>query len=140
MQTVNVLDANLDMIGWSHAMNKEPFDPGEGASKQAVNVQEFLNRHPFSAFQWIIFAICFLIVLLDGFDTAAIGFIAPSLLKEWSLSKAALAPVLSAALFGLAAGGLVAGPVADRIGRKTVLVSAVTVSAPHACGRRFRRA
>jgi AAHS family 4-hydroxybenzoate transporter-like MFS transporter len=94
---------------------------------QAVDVQDFLNRHRFSAFQWGIFAICFLIVLLDGFDTAAIGFIAPSLLKEWGLSKAALAPVLSAALFGLAAGGLVAGPCADRFGRKKVLVAAVAL-------------
>lgn len=94
---------------------------------RAVDVQDFLNRHRFSGFQWTIFAICFLIVLLDGFDTAAIGFIAPSLLKEWGLSKAALAPVLSAALFGLAAGGLTAGPCADRFGRKTVLVAAVAL-------------
>jgi AAHS family 4-hydroxybenzoate transporter-like MFS transporter len=95
--------------------------------EQAVDVQEFLNQHRFSTFQWGIFALCFLIVLLDGFDTAAIGFIAPSLLKEWGLSKAALAPVLSAALFGLAAGGLVAGPCADRFGRKKVLVTAVAL-------------
>jgi AAHS family 4-hydroxybenzoate transporter-like MFS transporter len=95
--------------------------------EKAVDIQDFLNRHRFSAFQWGIFALCFLIVLLDGFDTAAIGFIAPSLLKEWGLSKAALAPVLSAALFGLAAGGLVAGPCADRFGRKKVLVVAVAM-------------
>jgi MFS transporter, AAHS family, 4-hydroxybenzoate transporter len=104
--------------------NHSSAPPGE-ASGQPVDVQEFLNRHPFSRFQWRIFAICFVIVLLDGFDTAAIGFIAPSLLREWGMSKAALAPVLSAALFGLAAGGLTAGPVADRVGRKTVLVASV---------------
>ena len=101
--------------------------PSTGASALPVDVQDFLNRHRFSAFQWGIFALCFLIVLLDGFDTAAIGFIAPSLLKEWGLSRAALAPVLSAALFGLAAGGLIAGPVADRFGRKKVLVAAVAL-------------
>lgn len=100
---------------------------GRGPGTPAVDVQDFLNQHRFSAFQWSIFALCFLIVLLDGFDTAAIGFIAPSLLKEWGLSKAALAPVLSAALFGLAAGGLTAGPCADRFGRKTVLVVAVAL-------------
>jgi AAHS family 4-hydroxybenzoate transporter-like MFS transporter len=100
---------------------------GGSGSTSPVDVQDFLNQHRFSAFQWGIFALCFLIVLLDGFDTAAIGFIAPSLLKEWGLSKAALAPVLSAALFGLAAGGLTAGPCADRFGRKTVLVVAVAL-------------
>src|SRR3954469_19863095 len=97
------------------------------AAGRSLDVQAFLNEHPFSPYQWLIFAICFLIVLLDGFDTAAIGFIAPSLLKEWGLSKAALAPVLSAALFGLAAGGLVAGPCADRFGRRAVLVVAVAL-------------
>lgn len=94
-----------------------------------VNVQTLLNEHPFSPFQWVIFALCFFIVLLDGFDTAAIGYIAPSLIKEWGVSKPALAPVLSAALFGLAAGALLAGPLADRLGRKTVLVGSVLIFA-----------
>ncbi|MES3021768.1 MAG: MFS transporter [Pseudomonadota bacterium] len=90
-----------------------------------VDVQEFLNQHPFSPFQWLIFALCFTIVLLDGFDTAAIGFIAPSLIKEWGVTRADLAPVLSAALFGLASGALFAGPIADRFGRKLVLAASV---------------
>ncbi|MRW89853.1 MFS transporter [Duganella sp. FT80W] len=93
-------------------------------SKQ-LDVQEFINRHPFSRYQWGVFALCFIIVLLDGFDTAAIGFIAPSLLKEWGIGKPALAPVLSAALFGLAAGALIAGPLADRLGRRIVLLGSV---------------
>ncbi|CCE09268.1 protocatechuate transporter (MFS superfamily) [Bradyrhizobium sp. STM 3843] len=92
-----------------------------------VDVQTFLDEHPFSGFQWLIFGLCFVIVLLDGFDTAAIGFIAPSLLKEWGIEKSALGPVLSAALFGLAAGALFSGPLADRLGRKVVLVASVLV-------------
>ena len=93
----------------------------------AVNVQTVLNEHPFSRFQWVIFALCFTIVLLDGFDTAAIGYIAPSLISEWGISKPALAPVLSAALFGLAAGAVASGPLADRFGRKAVLLASVLV-------------
>ncbi len=94
-------------------------------SNGIINVQDFLNEQPFSPFQWLIFALCFVIVLLDGFDTAAIGFIAPSLIKEWGISRPALGPVLSAALFGLAAGAIIAGPTADRIGRKVVLTASV---------------
>src|SRR6202012_5598345 len=56
----------------------------------AVNVQTFINEHPFSPFQWLIFFMCFVIVLLDGFDTAAIGFIAPSLINEWGIDKPSL--------------------------------------------------
>jgi AAHS family 4-hydroxybenzoate transporter-like MFS transporter len=42
---------------------------------------------------------CAAVLLLDGFDTTAIGFAAPSLAKEWRLTKAALGPVFSAGLF-----------------------------------------
>ncbi|MBI2309115.1 MAG: MFS transporter [Rhodocyclales bacterium] len=66
-------------------------------------------------------------MLVDGFDTAAIGYIAPSLLAEWGIARSALGPVLSAALFGLAGGGLIAGPLADRFGRKRVIVVAVLI-------------
>ena len=61
--------------------------------ESSVHVQTFLDTQPFSRFQWQIFALCFLTVLLDGFDTGAVGFVAPSLMKEWSVEKPALAPV-----------------------------------------------
>ncbi|HEY2257284.1 MAG TPA: MFS transporter [Variovorax sp.] len=93
----------------------------------ALDVQSFLNQQRFSGFQWLIFAMCFVIVLLDGFDTAAIGFIAPSLLSEFQVGKPALGPVLSAALFGLAFGALAAGPLSDRLGRRLLLIVSVAV-------------
>ncbi|GLU31152.1 MFS transporter [Trinickia caryophylli] len=68
---------------------------------------------------------CFVIVLLDGFDTAAIGFIAPSLIAQWHIGKPELAPVLSAALFGLACGALASGPLSDRLGRRMLLIGSV---------------
>ncbi|KHK57584.1 4-hydroxybenzoate transporter [Ralstonia sp. A12] len=99
----------------------------EATPSAALDVQAVINDHPFSPFQWFIFAVCFVIVLLDGFDTAAIGFIAPSLIGEWGISRPALAPVLSAALFGLAAGALLAGPLSDRLGRRVMLLISVGI-------------
>ena len=107
------------------------------SEERNVDVQAFLNQHPFSRYQWLIFALCLSIVLLDGFDTAAIGYIAPSLIKEWGVSKLDLAPVLSAALFGLAAGALGAGPLADLLGRKRLLVVSVSVFAIACLGAAF---
>ena len=98
-------------------------------SGKTLDVQTFLNEQRFSGYQWLIFGQCFLVVLLDGFDTAAIGYIAPSLVHEWGIGRPALGPVLSAAIFGLIAGALVIGPLADRIGRKRLLVASVLVFA-----------
>ena len=92
-----------------------------------INVQDFFNQHRLSSQQWIIFGFTFLVALFDGLDTAAIGYIAPSLLTEWNLEKSHLALVMSAALFGLAVGAVSFGPVADKVGRKTVLIIAVFI-------------
>lgn len=92
---------------------------------KAVDIQRLIDESRFSSFQWIVFILSFLIILIDGFDTAAIGYIAPSLLNEWGLTRPELAPVLSAALAGLAVGGIFIGPIADRFGRKYLLCSTV---------------
>lgn len=92
---------------------------------RTIDVQQFIDNQRFSPYQWFILVLCFLIVMVDGFDTAAIGYVAPALTKEWGVSKLALSPLLSASLVGLALGALAAGPLADKLGRKIVLVVSV---------------
>lgn len=75
--------------------------------------------------QWLVFGLCFAVVLLDGVDTAAIGYLAPALMAEWGVQKAQLGPVLGAALAGLTCGSLAAGPLADRFGRRRPILAAV---------------
>ncbi|PZX23970.1 4-hydroxybenzoate transporter PcaK [Cupriavidus phytorum] len=94
-------------------------------ASQPLNVTAFIDRQPLSAFQVTIVVLCFLIVAVDGFDTAAIGFIAPAIRAEWQLTPAQLAPLFGAGLGGLMAGAFLFGPLADRFGRKGVLVLSV---------------
>ena len=96
-------------------------------TQTTTDIQAFINRHPFSKYQWMILVLCFVTVAMDGFDTAIIGFIASDLVQEWGVQKADLGPVMSAALVGLAVGALTAGPMADCIGRKKVLVLSILV-------------
>ncbi|MFS2125980.1 MFS transporter [Pseudomonas sp. Pseusp97] len=90
-----------------------------------LDVQSFINAQPLSLYQYRIVLLCFLIVFLDGLDTAAMGFIAPALTQDWGIDRASLGPVMSAALIGMVFGALGSGPLADRFGRKVVLVVAV---------------
>lgn len=90
-----------------------------------LDVQSFINAQPLSLYQCRIVLLCFLIVFLDGLDTAAMGFIAPALTQDWGIDRASLGPVMSAALIGMVFGALGSGPLADRFGRKGVLVAAV---------------
>ncbi len=45
-------------------------------TKTTIDIQAFINEHPFTRYQWMILALCFITVAMDGFDTAIIGFIA----------------------------------------------------------------
>jgi AAHS family 4-hydroxybenzoate transporter-like MFS transporter len=94
---------------------------------EVVDVHAFINARGFSHYQWFILALCFLIVFVDGFDNAAMGYVAPALVGDWGIERADLAPILSAAPFGLAIGALLAGPFADKLGRKTVLIASAVV-------------
>ena len=87
-----------------------------------TDVAGFIDEQPVGRFQIRLLLACATVLFLDGFDTQAIGYVAPDLARDWNLARGALGPVFSAGLFGLMIGALVFGPIADRIGRKKIIV------------------
>src|SRR3954467_3211056 len=103
-------------------MTNMAISQAQSSGTSAIDVAEFIDRQPVGGFQIKLLATCAAVLFLDGFDTQAIGYVAPALAKEWGLTKAALGPVFSAGLFGLMIGALMFGPLADRIGRKKIIL------------------
>ena len=98
-----------------------------GQPSRTVDIKSFIDERPISPFQWLLVALCFMVVVADGMDVAIMGFVTPSILAEWNISRPAFGIVISAAPFGLVVGALVAGPSSDRFGRKPVLVVSVLI-------------
>lgn len=94
-------------------------------SAEAVDVRQLINRHTLSRWQKRLIALCFVIVALDGMDIALMGFIAPALKAGWGVTNHQLGMVISAALIGLALGAMVTGPLADRYGRRIMILLSV---------------
>lgn len=89
---------------------------------QQVDLREFLDENRISPLQKLIIFLCLMIVVVDGIDISIMGFVTPVIKQEWGISTTDLAPVMSAALIGLALGAVISGPLADKFGRKKLLV------------------
>ncbi len=66
---------------------------------------------------------------LDGFDVLAISFASPGIAAEWGINPAQLGFVLSMELIGMAIGSLALGPLADKIGRRPLMLGCLVLMA-----------
>jgi MFS transporter, AAHS family, 4-hydroxybenzoate transporter len=98
-------------------------------SAAAVDIPAWIDRQKVSTLQVTVACLCGVAVMLDGFDSQIIGFVAPALIQEFKVPPAALAPAFSAGLFGILAGCLLLAPLADWVGRRWVMIVSVFVFA-----------
>jgi AAHS family 4-hydroxybenzoate transporter-like MFS transporter len=96
---------------------------------QTIDVKQFIDNRSFSQYQWLVIALCFLILTVDAYDIAAIGYAAPSLIGEWHITKAQLGTAMSAGVLGMTAGALLGGALSDWSSPKRVLIAMMMTSA-----------
>lgn len=82
------------------------------------------NRHAI-----ITVGICFLIAVIEGLDIQAAGIAAKGISESFGLDKSQLGVFFSAGILGLLPGALLGGRIADKIGRKQVLIWSTAVFA-----------
>jgi benzoate transport len=87
-----------------------------------LNIREVINDSPMGGFQMLCIGICVALNMLDGYDVLVMAFTAPSVSVEWALNGKQLGLLLSTGLFGMAGGSLLVAPLADRFGRRAVIL------------------
>nr|WP_174297698.1 MFS transporter [Sphingomonas bacterium] len=88
-----------------------------------------LDAEPMSRFQWIVVAIMIGLNALDGFDVLSISFASPGIAAAWHVKRDALGLVLSMELIGMAVGSILLGRLADRSGRRRVMLVCLAIMA-----------
>ncbi len=73
-------------------------------------------------------AMSFLIIMVDGYDTLMISFIAPLLAKQWALHPTDIGRIFAIGYLGAIIGAVGMGPLADRFGRKPILLAALLLA------------
>jgi benzoate transport len=92
-----------------------------------ADLRRAIDDEPMSPFQTMAIGLCIVLNMLDGFDVLVMAFTASEVAREWGLSGARLGVLLSAGLFGMAAGSLFVAPFADRLGRRSVTIACLAV-------------
>jgi len=92
------------------------------ANANEIDIPALIDANKLSGFQIWILILVGLTVLIDGFDVQAMGYVAPAIIQDWGVSKGSLGPVFGAGLFGMLVGSLSLSVLADKIGRRPVLI------------------
>lgn len=86
------------------------------------SVSHLIDSAPIGAFQLRIILFCLLAAVIEGFDQQVLAIAGPLLLTELGQDLGGMGPLYSIGLLSFVVGGMVLGPLGDRIGRKWLLV------------------
>lgn len=87
-----------------------------------IDVNRLADQARFNGFHRLVLIWCALVIIFDGYDLAVVGIALPSIMQEMGVDATQAGFMVSSALFGMMFGNIVFGAVADRIGRRLVIV------------------
>jgi AAHS family 4-hydroxybenzoate transporter-like MFS transporter len=89
-----------------------------------INISEVLGNSTIGPLHMRVFVLTMASLIMDGFDVQAMGYVAPAVVGDFGVSRSVLGPVFASANLGVLVGSLVFSVVADKIGRRPVLIGA----------------
>ncbi len=93
----------------------------------SIDVGQTVEKSKFNRFHLMILFWTSMTIVFDGYDLVVYGAIIPQLMKEWSITPIEAGAINSYGLFGMMLGALIFGPLADKIGRKNVIMICVAL-------------
>ena len=90
-----------------------------------INVAQVIEGSKFNSFHLSVLLWCIFLILFDGYDLVVYGAVIPTLSQEWGTAPSVLGLIGSLTLVGGLIGSLVCGIVADKVGRKKVIITCV---------------
>lgn len=90
-----------------------------------VGFDSVLDSTRLGGFRLGVIVSCALVAMIDGFDTQAIGLVAPDIAADWGVNAATFGVVFGIGLFGGLTGAFLFGLTSDRYGRRPNLLVAV---------------
>jgi MFS transporter, AAHS family, benzoate transport protein len=92
-----------------------------------INITDVVNESKFNRFHVGLLICCCLIIVFDMFDLVIYGSVIPILMKEWSISPVQAGAIGSYGFFGMMLGAIFFGVLADKFGRKNILILSVVL-------------
>ncbi|MDO5671138.1 MAG: MFS transporter [Corynebacterium sp.] len=92
-----------------------------------MDIRHLIDTTRMSTYQWFIIGLAAFLNALDGYDLVAMAFTSSAVSTEFELTGAPLGWLLSAALIGIGLGSLFLAPLADRYGRRTIILAALAI-------------
>jgi len=92
------------------------------------NATEALQGAPHKDISVRVTVICFLIVMIDGYDSLMVGYIAPLIAKGWGLHPQDIGKLFAVCYVGAILGAVAMGPLADRLGRRPMMIVALALA------------
>lgn len=100
--------------------------------KTATNFADFPNDFELDGkitlLQYSVLGLCFLIIMMDGFDILAMAYAAEPLSQSWDMPADRMGVVFSAGLLGMMIGALFLAPLSDKIGRRLMIIVCLFVA------------
>ncbi|MBR9878097.1 MAG: aromatic acid/H+ symport family MFS transporter [Gammaproteobacteria bacterium] len=92
-----------------------------------TTADEFLAERRFGRFQRHLLIWCSLIIVFDGYDLIIYGVVLPLVMEQWQLTSIQAGLLGSSALLGMMVGAITFGTLADRLGRRVIILSCLAL-------------